>query len=100
MLPILRPARFLAERVAGLRRNPQQLATVGEGRYNPELAAMRERGAGLVHEGGLLGYVPGSRSQSWAAWRSAAKGTNQTDPATLSPPPLPVSPKPSGKRPA
>ena len=46
---------------------------------------MRERGAGLVHEGGQLGYVPGSRAQSWAALRSAAMGTNQTDPATLIP---------------
>ena len=34
---------------------------------------MRERGAGLVHEGGQLGYVPGSRAQSWAALPSAVR---------------------------
>jgi len=45
---------------------------MGEGPYNAELAAMRERGAGLVHEGGHLGYSPGSRVQSWAALRPSS----------------------------
>jgi hypothetical protein len=44
-----------------------------EGPYDPELAAMLERGAGLVHEGGQLGYVPGSRVQCWALLRAAVR---------------------------
>ena len=41
--------------------------------YDPEIAALRERGHGFVHEGGRLGYVPGSREQYWAALRAAVR---------------------------
>jgi hypothetical protein len=34
---------------------------------------MRERGAGLVHEGGRLDYVPGSRVQCWAQLRPVVR---------------------------
>jgi hypothetical protein len=46
---------------------------VGENPYDPELASMRERGVGLVHEGGHLDYVPGSRVQCWALLRAAVR---------------------------
>ena len=41
--------------------------------HDPELAATRERGAGLVHEGGRLEYVPGSRVQCRALLRAAVQ---------------------------
>ncbi len=46
---------------------------MGKVPYDPELAAMRERGTGLVHEGGQLDYVPGSRVQCWAQLRQAVR---------------------------
>lgn len=41
--------------------------------YDPELAIMRERGDGLVHEGGHLDYIPGTREECWAALRAAVR---------------------------
>ena len=46
---------------------------MGEVPYDPELAAMHERGAGLLHEGGQLDYVPGSRVQYWAQLGQAVR---------------------------
>ena len=51
----------------------KQWVAVGGRPYNPELAVMRERGAGLVHEGSRLDYVPGSRVQCWALLRAAVR---------------------------
>jgi hypothetical protein len=50
------------------------LDTVEERPYNPELAAMRERGIAFVHEGGELSYgAPGGREQFWAELRAAVR---------------------------
>lgn len=46
---------------------------MGQVPYDPELAALRERGTGLVHEGGQLDYIPGSRVQCWAQLRQAVR---------------------------
>lgn len=51
----------------------KELTTVREEPYNLELTALRERGNGLVHEGGRLDYAAGSREQDWAALRSAVQ---------------------------
>jgi hypothetical protein len=65
---------FFAHPASPFAGDRRQLAVVGEGTYNRELAAMRERGIGFVHEGGQLSYgAPGGREQFWAALPPAVR---------------------------
>jgi hypothetical protein len=49
------------------------LDTVREKPHELELAAMPAWEGGLVHEGGHLEYLPGSREECWAALRTAVR---------------------------